>query len=302
MDLVAKVFFGILFLWIIFHFVKAIRLVPTRTAMIVESFGKYSKTLNAGFHFLIPFVDRVAYIRDLKEEAIPIEPQECFTLDNVQVEVDGVIYMSIMDPVNASYGVVNYLDAAVQLAQTTTRSIIGTIELDRTFEERSLISAKVVEALSEVADSWGICVHRYEVKNINPPRTVREAMERQMTAERTRRAMIATAEGTRQAKINDSEGYRKEMVNVSEGEKLKRINEAEGKASEILSLATATATSIAMVATAISEHNGEPAVRMKISQRYLNSLAGLATDKTEVLLPADLTQFDKVIEGIQLTK
>ncbi|MCA9565298.1 MAG: paraslipin, partial [Myxococcales bacterium] len=235
---------GLLFAFTAFKFVQCIRLVPNRMEFIVERLGRYHRTLGAGFHVLTPFFDRVAYIRDLREESMEVPPQECFTADNVKVEVDGVIYISVVNSKNASYGVTNYRGAAISLAQTTTRSVIGTLDLDRTFEEREAINGRVVQVLSEVSDHWGIRVHRYEVKNIVPPTTVREAMERQMGAERERRALMARSEGEKQSRINNSEGVMMELVNRSEGEMQRRINEAEGEAQEILTIAHATAESI----------------------------------------------------------
>ena len=195
------VVWGAFFLILIVKFFAAIRLVPTQTAHVVERLGKYHRTLGAGFHALIPFVERVPFVHDLKEEAVDVPPQECFTMDEVKVEVDGVMYISVVDPVRASYGVTHYRIAAMQLAQTTTRSVIGTLELDRTFEERDVISARVVEVLEKTGETWGIRVHRYEIKNLTPPPTVREAMEKQVTAERERRAIIARAEGDKQSRI-----------------------------------------------------------------------------------------------------
>ena len=238
---------GLICLWIVFTCVRSINFVPQQWAYVIEHCGKYSQTWSAGLNWYIPFFQWVAYKHDLREIAIPEEPQECFTKDNVRVQIDGVIYMSVNDPVKASYGVTNYKFAAKQLAQTTTRAVIGQIDLDRTFEERETISAKVVEVLSEAALNWGITVHRYEVMNLSPPASVTQSMEKQMTAERERRAMIARAEGERQAKINDSEGRKEELINKSMGEKQRRINEAEGRANEIRSIALATAESIKKV-------------------------------------------------------
>ena len=206
-DVFVMVIWGILFLVLIVKFFQSIRLVSTQSAHIVERLGKYHKTLEAGFHALIPFIDKVTFVQDLREEAIDVPPQECFTGDEVKVEVDGVIYMSVVDPVKASYGIVNYRDAAVLLAQTTTRSVIGKLDLDRTFEERDVISARVVEVLDQAGTTWGIRVHRYEIKNITPPHTVRNAMEMQVNAEREGRAIIATAEGDKQSRINRCEGF-----------------------------------------------------------------------------------------------
>ena len=204
-DLFVLVVWGVIFLVLAYKFVQAICLVPTKSAYVVERLGNYRCTLEAGFHALIPFVDRVAYVQDLKEETIDVPPQECFSKDEVNVEVDGVIYIQVVDPVKASYGITDYRFAAMQLAQTTTRSVIGTLELDRTFEERDLISAKVVEVLDKAGEVWGIRVHRYEIKNITPPLTVKNAMELQVNAERERRAILAKSLGDKQSRINRSD-------------------------------------------------------------------------------------------------
>jgi len=292
---------GLIFVIIILYkTIRAIRLVPNRYAYIVERLGKYHSTLGPGFHALIPFLDRVAFIRDLKEEAIPVPPQECFTKDEVQVEVDAVIYLSVHDAVNACYGVTDYRFASIQLAQTTTRSIIGTLDLDQTFEERDLISKKVVEVMDEVSEAWGIRVHRYEVKNIVPPESVKTAMEKQVTAERNRQARIAQAEGDRESRINKSEGVKLEMINVSEGEMQKRINEATGHAGEIRQLAEATSKSISQIAEAISEPGGDKAVSLRLSQDYLERVGELGKDQTQVLIPADLTRIDDLLNSLGL--
>ena len=256
MDIFVMVTWGIIFLVLIVKFFQSIRLVSTQTAHIVERLGRYHKTLEAGFHALIPFVDKVTFIQDLREEAIDVPPQECFTGDEVQVTVDGVIYMSVWDPVKASYGIVDYRYAAVQLAKTTTRSVIGTLDLDRTFEERDVISAKVVEVLDQAGQAWGTKVHRYEIKNITPPDTVRNAMEKQVSAERERRAILASSEGDKQSRINRSEGLKTELINRSEGEMQRRINEAEGQAEEILAIAAATAESIEKIGGVINQNGG----------------------------------------------
>jgi regulator of protease activity HflC (stomatin/prohibitin superfamily) len=295
------VVWGILFLILIAKFFRSIRLVPTQSAFIVERLGKYSRTLNPGFHALVPFIDKVAFILDLKEATVDVPPQECFTRDEVQVEVDGVIYISVIDPVKASYGVTNYSFAAMQLAQTTTRSVIGTLELDRTFEERDLISAKVVEVLEKAGETWGIRVHRYEIKNLAPPLTVKEAMEKQVTAERNRRAIAAQSEGDKQSRINTSEGRRLELINRSEGEMQATINEAQGKAEEIRAIAQATAQSIEMIAAAISMPGGESSVRLQLAEKYLKQLRALADDGTKVLLPADLTNLQQLLDSIELS-
>ncbi|MCH1926217.1 paraslipin [Shewanella sp. C32] len=299
-DLVVLGIWGVIFLVFIVNLFRSIRLVPTKSAYIVERLGKYHTTLDAGFHALIPFVDKVAYIHDLKEETIDVPPQECFSSDEVNVEVDGVIYISVTDPIKASYGVTNYRYAAIQLAQTTTRSVIGTLELDRTFEERDLISAKVVEVLDQAGASWGIRVHRYEIKNIAPPETVKNAMEMQVNAERERRALLAKSEGDKQSKINRSEGVKQEMINISEGEMQRRINEAEGKAEEILAIAKATAESIEKLAVVISAPGGENALRMQLGEQYLSKLGELGKAGNRVILPANLIDFEQWMTTVGL--
>ena len=294
------VVWGILFLVLIVRFFRSIRLVPTQSAYVVERLGKYSKTLGPGFHALVPFLDRVAFIRDLKEETVDVPPQECFTRDEVQVEVDGVLYMSVTDPVKASYGVTDYSFAAMQLAQTTTRSVIGTLDLDRTFEERELISAKVVEVLEKAGEIWGLRVHRYEIKNLAPPPTVKDAMEKQVTAERNRRAIVARSEGDKQSRINTSEGRKLELINRSEGEMQRTVNEAQGRAQEIRSIAEATAKSIEQIASAISVPGGASSVRLQLAKKYLKQLRALAQDRTQVLLPVDLTNLQGLLESIEL--
>ena len=291
---------ALLALYVAYKFLRAIRFVPQQRAYVVERLGNYHKTLKAGFHALVPFLDRVKYTHDLREQAIPVEPQECFTEDNVRVEVDGVIYLSVTNPVNASYGVTDFRRAAIQLAQTTTRSVIGRMELDTTFQERAAISQAVVDVLDQVDQAWGIRVHRYEIKNIEPPRTVQKAMERQMTAERERRATVARSEGEQQSTVNDAEGSKEELINRSEGEKQRRINEAEGRAKEIEALAEATAEAIERVAQAVSSPGGEEAVKLRLAEQYLDTIAKLGKKENKVLLPADLTHYESVIDGIGL--
>ena len=233
-----------LVLFIITAFLKTVMIVPQKSAFIVERLGKYSATLEAGFHILIPFIDRVSYKHTLKEQAIDVPPQTCITRDNIPVEVDGILYLQVMDPKKASYGINNYGFASMQLAQTTMRTVIGKLDLDKTFEERDTINGSIVEAVDKASDPWGVKVTRYEVKNIEPPQTIREAMEKQMRAEREKRALILESEGERQSKINRSEGDKQEFILRSEGEKQRRINEAEGRAREILLVAEATAAGI----------------------------------------------------------
>lgn len=292
---------SLLFILIV-QLMRSVRLVPQRYAYVVERFGRYHKTLDAGFHTLIPFADRVGNIIDLKEETIDVPPQDCFTKDEIKVVVDGVLYLSVLDPVKASYGVTNYKFAAVQLAQTTTRSVLGKIDLDRTFEEREMISARVVEVLGQVGLAWGLHVHRYEIKNIQPPKSVQQSMEKQVTAERERQAILAKSLGDRQARINRSEGRKQEMINKSEGERQRLINEAEGLAAEIQSIAEATAVSIEKVAAAIVAQNGEEALRLNMSEKYLGKLGKLAKESTDVVLPMDLTRFDEVLGSIGLNR
>ncbi|CAN5223646.1 stomatin-like protein [soil metagenome] len=300
LNLFSQVVLALFAIYLTFKFLQALRLVPNQYAHIVERLGNYHNTLGPGFHALIPFVDKVVYKQDLREETIEVEPQECFTKDNVKVEVDGVLYISVVDPVNASYGITDYRYAAVQLAQTTTRSVIGLLDLDETFEERAKMSKKVVEVLGDVERLWGIRVHRYEIKNINTPRTVQKAMERQMTAERERRAVIAKSEGVRDSNINDAQGRRAEMVNISEAEMQRRINEAEGWANEIEAIAEATAVSIEQIAEAISQPKGKEAMKLQLKQKYLGVLDGLSKDKNQIILPKDLTDYDGLISGLSL--
>jgi regulator of protease activity HflC (stomatin/prohibitin superfamily) len=291
---------GIIFLTIIVKLFQSIRIVSTRTALIVERLGRYQATLGPGFHVLVPFIDVVTAIQDLREETIDVPPQNCFSKDEVQVEVDGVIYMSISDPVKATYGVTDYRFAATQLAQTTTRSVIGTLDLDKTFEERDMISQAVVDTLNAAGESWGVHVHRYEIANIKPPATVQDAMEKQVTAERERRAILARAEGNKQSRINTSEGTMRELINLSEGERQRLINEAEGRAQETLALAKATAESIERIGGALSQPGGDEAIRLNLSQRYIAQLGLLANPDTAVILPVDLTNLSKQLAELGL--
>ena len=297
-DYMLLAFWGIFFLFVVIKFFQSIRLVSTQTAHIVERLGQYQKTLDAGFHALLPFIDKVTFVQDLREEAIDVPPQECFTGDEVQVTVDGVIYMSVTDPIKASYGITDYRFAAVQLAKTTTRSVIGTLDLDRTFEERDIISAKVVEVLDEAGSSWGIRVHRYEIKNISPPETVRSAMEKQVRAEREKRAMLASSEGDKQSRINRSEGLKTEVINRSEGEMQRRINEAEGKAAEIIAIAEASAGSIEKLAAVFSSNGGADALKMQVKEKYIDTMKALARSK--IILPANVASYDGWISNLGL--
>lgn len=299
-DMFNLFFWGSVFLVIIIGFVKSIRLVPTKSAYIVERLGKYYKTLDAGFHALIPFFDKVNYIQNLKERTIDVPPQDCFSKDEVSVIVDGVIYLQVIDPSKASYGVTNYIFAAVELAQTTTRSIIGTLDLDTTFEERDLISSRVVEVLNKAGEQWGIRVHRYEIKNISPPPTVQEAMEKQVGAERERRAILAKSEGDKQARINRSIGMKTEMINLSEGEMERKVNNALGKSEEILTIAKASAGSIRKITEALNVDGGEKAFNLKLSEKYLAQMKNLANPKVDIIIPGSINDFKGWIESIDV--
>ncbi|MXZ71068.1 MAG: paraslipin, partial [Acidobacteria bacterium] len=246
--------------------VKTAVVVPQQNAYIVENLGKYSRTLESGFAILIPFVERVAYRHSLKERAVDVEEQICITADNVQVGVDGVLYLQVMDARKASYGIGNYLFAISQLAQTTLRSEIGKIELDRTFEERSHINLRVVEELDEASNPWGVKVLRYEIKNINPPHDVLSAMEKQMRAEREKRATILQSEGERDAKVNQAEGEKQRVIKESEAAKQQQINEAEGEAAAILAVAEATAEGLKKVAEALNSEGGDKAMQLRVAE------------------------------------
>ncbi|MBA6346826.1 paraslipin [Colwellia sp. BRX10-1] len=301
LDIVVLAIWGAIFLFLAYKFVQAICLVPTKSAYVVERLGKYRCTLEAGFHLLLPFIDRVAFIQDLKEETIDVPPQECFSKDEVNVEVDGVIYIEVIDSLKASYGITDYRFAAMQLAQTTTRSVIGTLDLDRTFEERDVISAKVVEVLDKAGESWGIRVHRYEIKNITPPDTVKNAMELEVNAERERRAILAKSLGDKASRINRSEGLMTEMINISEGEKQRRINSAEGKAAQIIAIAQATGDSITKIAIAIEQPGGQQALDLQLTEQYLQQMQGLSQANRKVILPANLLDFNQwlAVSGIK---
>ena len=262
--------------------------VPQQNAFVIERLGKYSSSLNAGFHILIPFIDRIAYKHSLKEHAIDIPEQICITRDNVQVGVDGVIYLKVLDPRLASYGIGDYIFAITQLAQTTLRSEIGKIELDRTFEERTLINSSVVEEVDKASDAWGVKVFRYEIRNITPPQDVLQAMEKQMRAEREKRAVVLTSEGERDAKINEAEGSKQQVIKQSEAVKQQRINEAEGEASAILAVASATGEGLIRVAEALQREGGEGAMQLRIAEQYLSEFGKLAKAGNTFVVPASL--------------
>jgi regulator of protease activity HflC (stomatin/prohibitin superfamily) len=284
-----------LILFALIIFMQTIRTVPQRSAFIVERLGKYNSTLEAGFHILIPFVDKIAYKHTLKEQALDVPSQMCITKDNISVEVDGILYLQVMDPMKASYGINNYQFAATQLAQTTMRSIIGKLELDKTFEERETINSTIVDAVDKASEPWGVKVTRYEVKNIVPPQSIKDAMEKQMRAEREKRALIAESEGDKQAKINRAEGDKQEMIAKSEGEKQKRINEAEGRGQEIERVALATAKGIREIAAAINEQGGMNAVNLRIAEQYVGAFANLAKVNNSVIIPTNMSDIAGMI-------
>jgi len=290
--------FIILALFIFIIFIKTARVVPQKSIFIIERLGKYHASLDAGFHILIPFIDKVAYKHSLKEMAIDVPPQSCITKDNIQVEVDGILYLQIIDPVNASYGINNYAFASIQLAQTTMRSEIGKIELDRTFEERMNINAEIVMAIDKASSPWGIKVTRYEIKNIIPPPSIKDAMEKQMRAEREKRALIAESEGDKQAKINRAEGDKQEAIAKSEGEKMKRINEAEGRGQEIERVAFATAKGIREIANAINEKGGMDAVNLRIAEQYLLEFGKLAQKNNAMIIPSNLSDVAGIVSSV----
>jgi regulator of protease activity HflC (stomatin/prohibitin superfamily) len=285
----------VLILLVLVILIKSVRVVPQKSAFIVERLGKYQQTLEAGFHILIPFVDKVSYVHTLKENAIDVESQTCITKDNVAIEVDGILYLQVVDPKKASYGIDNYKFASTQIAQTTMRSVIGKLELDKTFEERDTINSVIVAAVDNASDPWGVKVTRYEIKNIVPPQSIKEAMEKQMRAEREKRAKIAESEGDKQAQMNRADGSRQELIANSEGEKQKRINEAEGRAAEIEKVAEATAAGLRKIAEAIQEKGGMEAVNLRIAEQYLTEFGKLAKENNTMILPADLTDVSKVI-------
>ena len=287
---------GILLFALIIFF-KTIRIVPQKMAFIIERLGKYSTTLEAGFHILVPFLDRVAYKHTLKEQAVDVAPQQCITKDNIAVEVDGILYMQVVDPKKASYGINNYQFASAQLAQTTMRSVMGKLELDKTFEERETVNSAIVDAVDKASDPWGVKVTRYEVKNILPPQSIKDAMEKQMRATREKRATIAESEGDRQAKINRAEGEKQRMIAQSEGEKQKRINEAEGRAIEILKVAEATANGIREIASAINEKGGINAVNLRIAEQYLDEFGKLAKTNNSIIIPSNLSDIAGMIKS-----
>jgi regulator of protease activity HflC (stomatin/prohibitin superfamily) len=274
---------------------KTATVVPQQNAYVIETLGRYSRTLQAGFHILVPFFDRIAYKHGLKEQALDIAEQTCITRDNVQVGVDGVLYLQVLDPHLASYGITNYLFAISQLAQTTLRSEIGKIELDRTFEARGTINANVVAELDKASTPWGVKVLRYEIKNINPPKDVIQAMEKQMRAEREKRAVILNSEGERDAKINQAEGDKQRVIKQSEATQQLQINEAQGQAEAILAVATATAEGLRRVGQALSQEGGNEAMQLRIGEEYVKQFGKLAKESNTLVVPATLSDISSII-------
>jgi len=302
MDLDFGTVVSLLFLLIVIIAVaKTAQIVPQRAAFVVERLGRFHSTLDAGFHLMIPFVDKVAYKHTLKEQAIDVPQQACVTKDNIQIHVDGVIYMQVIDPKLASYGIEDYRYAAIQLAQTTLRSVVGKIDLDKSFEERAVINERVVDVLTEASEPWGVKVLRYEVADIRLPESIKDALEKQMRAERERRAVVAESEGAREAKINVSEGQRQEMINVSEGHMQQQINEAKGRSEEIRLIAEATATGIERIATAINQPGGSDAVSLRIAEQYVDQFGKLARATNTMILPAELADIGGVVAGLAKT-
>ena len=297
--LILSIGFMVLVIIIIF---KSAKIVPQREQYVIERLGKYSRTLDAGFHILIPFLDIVAYRHSMKERAIDIPSQACITKDNIAVTIDGILYMQVLNAKAASYGIEDYVFATAQLAQTTMRSEIGKIELDKSFEEREKVNNQIVTVLDNAAGvNWGIKVLRYEIKDIEPPVSVKDALEKQMRAERERRAVVAESEGQKEAQINVSEGERQEIINLSEAEKRKQINEAEGKAEEIKLIASATAEGIKNIAEAINEKGGITAVNLRIAEQYIKEFGKLAKEGNTLIIPSTLSDVGAMVGALMET-
>ena len=274
---------------------KTAVIVPQQSAYVIERLGRYSRTLQAGFHILLPFLDTIAYKHTLKEQAIDISEQLCITRDNVQVGVDGVLYLQVLEPRQTSYGITNYIFAISQLAQTTLRSEVGKIDLDRTFEERSSINRLIVNELDQASAPWGVKVLRYEIRNINPPNDVLAAMEKQMRAEREKRAVILGSEGERDAKINEAEGEKQRVIKESEATRTQQINEAQGEAEAILAVATATAAGITQIAGSVSSDGGMDAMRLRIAEQYIAQFGQLAKEGNTLVVPANLSDLSSML-------
>jgi regulator of protease activity HflC (stomatin/prohibitin superfamily) len=282
----SPIFLTLAFIIVLFVY-QGIKIVPQQQAWVVEKLGKFDRKLEPGLNFLVPFIERVAYKHSLKEYAHDVHEQTAITRDNVSLIIDGVIYMRIVDPIQASYGVADPVYAVTQLAQTTMRSEIGKLALDQSFEERETLNANIVQAINHAAQTWGVQCMRYEIKNINPPATVLKAMEMQMAAERKKRAEILESEASRQARINIAEGNKREVELASEGAKIDQVNRAEGEASAILSIAEATAQGISMIAHSITQQGGQEAAALKVAEQYMQAFSKLAQEGTTILLPAN---------------
>lgn len=284
----------IFFIAIIF-IVQTVKVVPQQHAWVVERLGKYHATLGPGLNIVIPFIDRIGYKHILKEIPLDVPPQVCITRDNTQLQVDGILYFQVTDPMRASYGSSNYIAAITQLAQTTLRSVIGKMELDKTFEERDHINTAIVSAIDESAANWGVKVLRYEIKDLTPPKEILHAMQAQITAEREKRALIAASEGRKQEQINIASGEREASIARSEGEKQAAINRAEGEAASILAIATASAEAIRQTASAIQSPGGGDAVNLKVAEQYVEAFAKLAKTNNSIIVPANLGDISTLI-------
>ena len=289
------IFFGLLAFVVVVVLYKTAIVVPQQSAFVVERLGRYAGTLDAGFHILVPFVDVIRYKHSLKEAALDIPAQICITRDNVQVQVDGVLYLKVLNPERTSYGISDYVFAISQLAQTTLRSEVGKIDLDRTFEERTNINIAVVAELDKATDPWGVKVLRYEIKNITPPSDVLAAMEKQMRAEREKRAVILTSEGQRDAAVNTAEGAKQEVIKASEARRQQQINEAEGQASAIMAVARATAEGIREVASAMQMPGGTEAVQLRVAEQYITQFGNLAKTNNTMIIPATTSDIGGMI-------
>ncbi len=287
----------ILFVLAIVFVVKTIKVVPQQHAWVVERLGKYHATLGPGLNMVIPFIDRIAYKHILKEIPLDVPPQVCITRDNTQLQVDGILYFQVTDPMRASYGSSNYVAAITQLAQTTLRSVIGKMELDKTFEERDHINTTIVNAIDESAANWGVKVLRYEIKDLTPPKEILHAMQAQITAEREKRALIAASEGRKQEQINIATGEREAQIAKSEGEKQASINRAEGQAKAIVALAEANADALRKIAQAIREPGGPDAVNLKVAEQYVSAFAQLAKTNNSIIVPANMSDISGLIAG-----
>jgi regulator of protease activity HflC (stomatin/prohibitin superfamily) len=280
----------VLFVIVVLFVVRSVKVVPQQHAWVVERLGKYHATLAPGLNFLVPFVDRLAYQHSLKEIPLDVPPQVCITRDNTQLQVDGILYFQVTDPMRASYGSSNYVTAITQLAQTMLRSVIGKMELDKTFEERESINGQVVSALDEAASNWGVKVLRYEIKDLTPPAEILRSMQQQITAEREKRALIAASEGRKQEQINIATGERESSIARSEGEKQAEINKAQGQAAAITTVADATADAIRKIAAAIQQPGGEQAVQLKVAEKAVDAYAQLAQKNNTMIVPGNMSE------------